>query len=181
MTSRTVKDIMVPLSEYVVVSEYETIKGALEALKTSQDKTPPHMFCHRAVLVKSESDEIVGKLGYLDFLDALDPKFEDLDELKTLAGSGITKKDLKKEMQGLGFWNVKLPLIKKIANELTVKQVMVKFEAHIEETSSVIEAMHRMVQLKAQSLLTTEDNHITGIIRLSDLIKEMTDLILMEK
>jgi len=82
MAIKTVKDIMVPLSEYVVVSEDETIKGALYALRRSQQFMPPDMYYHRAVLIKSESKGIVGKLGYLDFLSALNPKYKDLEELK---------------------------------------------------------------------------------------------------
>jgi len=73
MTCRTVKEILVPLSEYVVVSEDETIRGAMRKLRDSQYSMPPDKYYHRATLVRNEKGDIVGKLGYHGFLAALDP------------------------------------------------------------------------------------------------------------
>jgi len=83
-------------------------------------------------------------------------------------------------MRDLGFWDEKFPIIRQTAGELKMKQVMVKFEEHIEETASLAKAMHMMVQLQVFSLLTTQDDHITGIVRLSDLFEAVADCILSE-
>lgn len=178
MACRTVREIMVPLSEYVIVSEEETIRGAMGKLRESQFSMPPDRYYHRATLVRNERGNIVGKLGYHGFLAALDPKYENLEELKNLAGSGITKKDLNQEMRDLGFWDEKFPIIKETACDMKMKQVMVKFEEHVEETDSLAKAMHMMVQLQVNSLLTVQGDRITGIVRLSDLFEAIADCIL---
>ncbi|MCK5126864.1 MAG: CBS domain-containing protein [candidate division Zixibacteria bacterium] len=180
MAVKSVKDIMVPISEYAIVSENETIHDALQIIRQSHTTMDPDKYFHRAILIKNRDGDIVGKLGYFGFLSALDPKYENMSEMKALAGSGITKKDLCKDMRNLGFWNDKLPVIKQRAKEITMKQVMVKFDEHIDEDGSLSEALHTMVQLNVLSILTTKDDHITGIIRLSDLFEEITDYILAD-
>jgi len=180
MKNKIVKDIMVPLSEYVIVSEEESIRGALAMLRDSHAHMPPDAYYHRAVLVKNDAGEIVGKLGYHGFLEALDPKYDDLEEMKTIAGSGITQDDLKEEMDKSGLWNNKLPMVKQNANELKMKEVMIEFAEHIEEDSSLLEAMHQIVKYKVLSLLTTRNDEVTGIIRMSDLFEEITDYIISE-
>ncbi len=178
MPNKTVKDIMVPLSQYVVVSEHDTIRVGLERMQESRASMPEDEYYHRAALVKNDANEIVGKLSYLGFLEALDPKYDNLEELESAAGSGITRKDLHREMGNLGFWEEKYPIIKERADELTMKDAMMKFDQHIEEDAALIKAMHLMVQSNALSLLTVRDDHITGIVRLSDLFEEITNIVL---
>ncbi len=178
MAEMSVKDLMVPLSDYVIVSENETIGQALRILRKSHNTMPSDQYYHRAVLVKNDAGEIVGKLGYHGFLAALDAKYENLDEMKTLAGSGITKKDINKEMRELGFWKDNLPLLKQKSEETAMKEVMVTFKEHVDEDGSLTEAMHLMVRLNVLSLLTTKDDHITGVIRLSDLFEAITDYVI---
>ena len=181
MPTKTVKDIMVPLSQYVVVSEEATIRDVLEKIRQSHAGMPEDMYYHRAALVRNEAGDIVGKLGYLGILEALDPEYGDLDKMKALAGSGITKQDMHRDMRQLGLWDKKLPLIKQRAAEKSVKEVMSPFEAHIEEDGSMAKAMHLMAQLQVLSLLTTdEEDHITGIVRLSDLFEAVTDYVITD-
>ncbi|MCP4703192.1 MAG: CBS domain-containing protein [candidate division Zixibacteria bacterium] len=181
MAIKTVKEVMIALSAYASVSEESTLKDALVALRESHSSMSPDQYYHRAILVKNGEGEVVGKLGYLGIIAALDPKYDNLEEMKRLAGSGITKADLRREMRDLGFWNDKCHLIKKRANEIKMNHVMVKFEERIEEDSSLAEAMHIMADLQIMSLLTTRDEKTTGVIRLSDLFEEMTDYILSEE
>lgn len=181
MAVKTVKDIMIPLSQYVSILEDNTLKDALVALRKSHLSMSIDQYYHRAVLVKDNNGKIVGKLGYLGILAALDPQYDNLDEMKQLAGSGITKEDLRREMRDLGFWNDKCPLIKKRADEIKMNQVMVKFDKRIEEDRSLAEAMHIMANQQILSLLTTREGKTTGVIRLSDLFEEMTNYILSEE
>ncbi|MCP4580306.1 MAG: CBS domain-containing protein [candidate division Zixibacteria bacterium] len=180
MTEKKVKDIMIPLSEYVSVSVDDTIKDALAAIRESHANMPTDAYYHRAVLVRNEDGEVVGKLGYLGFMGALDQKYDNLEKMKQLAGSGITKADLNREMTDLGFWTGCLPIIKKRASEIKMEQVMIKFEEAIHEDSSLAEAMHLMAEMQILSLLTTRDGKITGVIRLSDLFEEITDCVISE-
>ncbi|MEZ5360100.1 MAG: CBS domain-containing protein [Candidatus Zixiibacteriota bacterium] len=177
MTAELVKDLMVPLSDYVIVSENDTVETALKTLRESHLKMPPDLYYHRAVLVKNDAGDIVGKVGYLGFLAALEPTIKNLDEMKALAGSGITSNDIGKDMRSLGFAKGPFPLIKKRASMTIMKDVMVEFCECIDEECSLIEAMHRMVSMNVLSLLTTKDRHITGIIRMSDLFEAITDFV----
>ncbi len=181
MAVKTVKDTMIALSAYASVSEGSTLRDALVALRVSHRSMSQDQYYHRAVLVRNNAGEVVGKLSYLGILTALDPKYENLEKMKQLAGSGITKADLRREMRDLGFWNEKCPLIRKRASEIKMSQVMVRFEERIEEDASLAEAMHIMADLQILSLLTTRNGETTGVIRMSDLFEEITDYILSEE
>ena len=99
LDSKRVKDVMLPLSEYAVVSEDATLREALLALEEAQRELPPGRQPHRAVLVVDRDKNIVGKAGQLTFLKALEPKSSVLGDLDTLASAFL------KEAQPVPFKN----------------------------------------------------------------------------
>ncbi len=84
MEVKKVKDIMLPLDEYAIVSENATLYDAFKALKDSQDKLDPGRQPHRAVLVVNKKNKVLGKVGHLAFLKALEPKYDQLGDLHVL-------------------------------------------------------------------------------------------------
>ena len=52
-TQKYVRDVMLPLDEYAVVSEDDTLFDAFLALEKAQKKRPPGRQKHRAVLVRN--------------------------------------------------------------------------------------------------------------------------------
>jgi len=178
MKDKVVKDIMVTLSEYAVVDEDVTLKEALEMLRGCKSNLPQGHHPHRAVLVENKSGAIVGKLGHHGFLQALDEKYQILESVKEFSRSEVRKSDIFKTMDELGFWEDKLPRIKEKASTTKIKDVMERVEEHIEEESSLSEALHLMIQWEVLSLIVTNGNTITGVIRLSDLFEAITCYIL---
>ena len=82
-----IKDLMVPLQEYVTISEDATLYEAVVRLDQAQADYFKHAaesqrFPHRALLVLDSTNRVVGKLSQLDVLKALEPKY------KTLFSSG---------------------------------------------------------------------------------------------
>jgi Mg2+/Co2+ transporter CorC len=70
-----VKGLMVPLSEYAVISEEADIHEAVLALEKAQQEYSQSRYPHRAVLVEDRNHTIVGKLGLIDVLRALEPRY----------------------------------------------------------------------------------------------------------
>ena len=102
VTQKFVVDIMLPLSEYAVVSIDATLYDAFVALKRAQKKLPKGRQPHRAVLVTDESGRIVGKLGHLGFLRALEPRYKDLGQLDMISKAGLTKEFITSMMNNFG-------------------------------------------------------------------------------
>jgi len=73
MKSYTVKDLMVPLSEYATVSEDATLYDAVLSLERAQENFEDKhtRYRHRAILVLDKDDQVVGKLSQLDVLRSL--------------------------------------------------------------------------------------------------------------
>ena len=80
-----VLDIMLPLNEYAVVSIDATLYDAFISLKEAQKKLPKGRQPHRAVLVVDNKGKIVGKLGHLGFLRALEPRYKNLGQLDMIS------------------------------------------------------------------------------------------------
>jgi hypothetical protein len=79
-----VKELMVPLSEYATVPEGSTLFDAVLALEKAQAEFDHTKYRHRGVLILDRDKRVIGKLGQLDVLRALEPKDEDPDEINEL-------------------------------------------------------------------------------------------------
>ena len=78
MEEKHVKDIMIPLKDYAVVSQDATIKEALKIMKESSERLSPEKFRHLGILVKDEEGNIVGKLTHADILRGFVPDYKDI-------------------------------------------------------------------------------------------------------
>ena len=96
--AKTVKDVMLPLSEYAVVDEDATILDALMALEESQEKLPAGRQPHRGVLVRNDRGEIVGKLQHFAFLRALVPERKPMIEKGVMERAGVSDELLASSM-----------------------------------------------------------------------------------
>ena len=91
--SYTVKDLMVPLSEYATVSEDATLYEAVISLEKAQENFEDKhtRYRHRAILILDKKGKVVGKLSQLDVLSSLEPKYNEMSQGEGLHRYGFTK------------------------------------------------------------------------------------------
>ena len=77
MEAITVKDLMVPLSEYATVSEDATLSEAVIALEEANQEFDQNRFRHRAILIYDKNKNIVGKVSQNDVIMSLETKYKD--------------------------------------------------------------------------------------------------------
>ena len=77
METIKVKDLMVPLEQYVCVSEQATLYEAVVALEAAQAKSTSSGHPHRAILICDKDNNVVGKMGLLDLLRSLEPRYSE--------------------------------------------------------------------------------------------------------
>lgn len=179
MKTKTVKDLMVPLPEYAVVSEDASLFEAVMALEKAQAEYEKSRYTHRAILVRGANGNITGKLSQLDVLMGLEPKYKKIGEMKAISNLGFSNDFLKDMLAQYRFWDDPMSAICKKAQKIKVKEIMYAPTAgeFVDETATLDQAIHQLVMGKHQSLLVTGKDGIVGILRLVDVFREVFEQI----
>ena len=177
MYGKKVRDIMRPITECAVVFENATLADAMIALDEAQELLPPGRQRHRAVLVQDDKGRIVGKLGYLGFLKALEPKYSSIGDVERLSRAGVGGDLMNVIMDSYRFWQDDLDGVRQRAHHIRVKEVMVPVEEGIDVNSSVTEAMHHLIMKQSLSVVVRMKGVAVGMLRLSDLFDEVAAFI----
>ena len=173
----TVESLMVPIEEYATVSEdttlYEAVK-ALEKAQEEQDRKRYH-YLHRAILVLDRNGKVEGKITQLDVLMALEPKYKDMGDMKSISRAGFSADFLKSMLEKFTLCDIPFTDMCARATDLKVKEFMSSLSdgEYVEADSALCEAVHTFVIGNHQSLLVTRDGDIIGILRLTDVFKEV--------
>ncbi len=178
--AKTVKEVMLSLSEYAVVGEDATILDALKALKESQDKLPPGRQPHRAVLVRDLGGRIIGKLHHFAFLRALVAERKPMIEREVFDRAGVSDDLLASSMQTLDFLTSDLVDVCERSRNVAVRDVYTPATQGIGEDASLADAVSAFLAHQTLSLLVRRAGETVGILRLSDLFDELARQIMQD-
>ncbi len=173
MEDKRVKDLMIPLDEYPVVSLEASLLDAILTITEAQKKRAPGLQPYRAVLVADRSGKIIGKLGQLAFLKALEPKYRHLGDLQKLRSAGLSEEIISTMIDHYRFLEEALPDVSARGRGIKVKDAMHPVEESIDENASLSEAINKIVIYQQLSLLVMRDRKAVGVLRLSDLCDEI--------
>lgn len=170
MSDYLVKELMVPLSEYATVLEGSTLFDAVLALEKAQEEFDHTKYKHRGVLIMDKDKRVIGKLGQLDVLRALEPKDEDPDEAKALGQFGFSTKFVQNLRKHRRLQATPLKDLCSKALKLKVEDFMqAPSEGEIiDQETSLESAVLQLVMGRHLSLLVTQGEKIVGILRLTD-------------
>jgi CBS-domain-containing membrane protein len=175
MDRKCVKDLMVPLDEYALIYQEDTLLDAILGLDEAQKRLPPGRQPYRAVLIVDDNNEIIGKIGQLCFMNALEPKYNVVSDLGTLSRAGVSSIFISSMMEHVRFFQDSLYALCRRALSTKVKDVMHPITESIDENMSLHEAIYRIVSFQTLSILVTRENKVVGLLRLSDLFEEITE------
>jgi len=166
----TVKDLMVPLSEYATVPEGSTLYEAVLALEEAQEKFDQTRYHHRAVLILDHDQRVVGKLSQLELLRALEPRNEERRRLLDIGRFGFSAAFINRLREQHRREGEILENIHRSASRLRVEDFMQSPSEgeYVEENTSLDTAIHQLVTGTHLSLLVTRQQEIVGILRMSD-------------
>jgi len=174
MEATCVRDVMLPLDDVPTIRESATLRDAVRALAEAQERRPPGRPSYRAVLVVNDSGQVVGKLGYLSFLAALEPGHEPLEALDRAGLAPDLIASISDHMRLLrpGLRDLCLR-----SAHLRVGDVMRRLDESIEEGAPLSEAIASLVRLQTLSILVRRKSEIVGLLRLADLYDLIATLI----
>lgn len=170
MKQYTVKDLMVPISEYATVPEGSTVLEAVMALEKAQEEFAHTRYSHRAVLILNKDKRVVGKLSQFDFLRSLEPKEDHAGPLAEIDKFGFSSKAVALLREQHRLQEVPLEEIFQEAARLKVEEFM---QAPSESEyagvdTSMSTAIHQMISGPHLALLVIQEEDIVGVLRLSD-------------
>ncbi len=168
-----VRDLMVPLSLYGTVNEHHTLAQALDALDASRERLQSHGQPARAVLVVDDGGRVVGQVGHVDFLKALEPKFSLLGDLDTIARAGVSEEFVDSLVENLSFFCGRLDDLCHRAGQIEVRRIMRPVRESIDEDAPLTEAIHRLVMWQTMRVLVTRKGVTVGVLRLTDVFEEV--------
>ena len=183
MNSKTVKDLMVPLSEYATVSEDATVFEAIMALDKAQVEHDKSHYHHRAILVYGKDNKIVGKVSQLDILRSLEPKYAAMGSRNPLSQIGLSRfgfspKFMKDIVDQFKLWDTPIEENCQAAAKLKVKEIMYTPTEgeYVEDSASLAVAIHQLIMGHHQSLLVTHKKEIVGILKLTDVFQTVKNI-----
>lgn len=173
---RAVLELMMPLSEYATVPQEATLQEAFLALKEANSRLAEGKHQHRAILVKDPKGRLIGKIGMMDVLRGLEPKYRQL--VKTQHGAshmGFTRRFIQSMLDHHNLWDKSLDDLCRKASSQTVADFMYtpNDNEYIDASANLDEALHLLVMGSNQSLLVRQEGDVIGILRLSDVFDEI--------
>jgi CBS domain containing-hemolysin-like protein len=165
-----VKDLMVPISEYATVPKGATLFEAMMALEKAQEEFDHTKYRHRAILVMDANNRVIGKLSHLDVINALEPKDDPSEKLKTLEQYGFSDQFIWNQRKKRRQEVAPIVDIGKVADSLKVEDVMqAPTEGeYVDQETSLDVAAHQLVTGSHYALLAMDGDRIVGVLRLTD-------------
>lgn len=170
MSDFRVKELMVPLSEYATVPQGSTLFEAVLALEKAQEEFDHTKYKHRGVLILDKDKRVIGKLGQLDVLRALEPQEADPGEISDLSQYGFSANFVRNVRKQRRLKASPLKDLCSNAFKLKVEDFMqAPSEGEfIDQDASLEIAVLQLVLGLHISLLVTRGQEIVGILRLTD-------------
>jgi CBS domain-containing protein len=174
-----VKDLMVPLADYATVPEEATLSEAVLALEAAQARFDRSPYKHRAILVLDKAGHVVGKLSQWDLIKGLEPNYERIGDFRMTSRTGFSPDFIKSLIRSHGLWDQPLRDLCAKAARKRVSQIMYTPTEgeYVTEDASLNEAIHQLIVGHHQSLLVTRGKEIVGILRLTDVFREVCAII----
>jgi CBS domain-containing protein len=162
---------MVPLAEYATVPAGSTLMDAMLALEKAQEEFNHNKYRHRGVVIIDREKGVIGKLGQMDVLRALEPKEEDDDEVRKLRQFGFSSDFIRNRRRQKRLAAAPLKDLCRTVSRLKVEDFMqtpTEGEIIDEEASLEVAIQQMVVGNHLLSLLVTRERKIVGVLRMTD-------------
>jgi len=174
MSAKNIRDLMVTIDMYPQVGKNASVYEAMMVLEKYQESRPPGRQKYRAVLVVDEAGKIIGKIGQLAFLKAFEPGYRPEGKFEELEIAGVSDDNISTMMDSMRLVMPDFADLKPRAKATPVTSVMRTVTEGIDIDSGMAEAIQLLVRYQTLSLLVKENGKIVGLLRLSDLLDEIT-------
>jgi len=171
MEEKRVMGVMVPINEYTILDEEQSIKEAVfELKKTFATKVSTSRLMetgHRSILVMGAGKEVIGILTIKDLLEMIMPAY--LSAAKPSTADSIQYSPL--------FWSSMFSESVTQMAQKKIGDVMSPAPPTIDGKANLMEAAYMMVERQARRLTVVLSGRVAGVIREQDLFFEIERII----
>lgn len=166
-----VKDLTIPISEYATVPVGTSLLDAMLTLEQAQEAYTISKYQHRAILVLDENENVVGKIGQLRVLMAVETHSHREGEIEELKDFGFSADYISQIRES---YRLQSPILNKESLQLSASKKVEEFMQtpspgeFVSEDSSLDVAIHKLVSGTHLSLLVTRGDNIIGVLRIAD-------------
>jgi CBS domain containing-hemolysin-like protein len=170
MNKTQVKEIMIPILNYVTVQKENTLVEVFQSLDRARKSENDH--AHRDAIVVDVNGVFIGKITMIDVFRALEPNYTKVEQQQD---KGVLTSDfVMKATKDFNLWVEPTQTICERGGRLTVSDVMHTPEKmeYIEETATLENALHLYVMGIHQPLIVNDkDGNVTGLLRFGDVFE----------
>jgi CBS domain-containing protein len=163
--TKKVNELMIPLEDYPHIPYWFTLRQAMAIVREAAIKFEGS-FEPRAVLVFDEKYQLMGLLTLRDIIKGLEPRFMHETAL-VKADPNLTV--LMGDLFGPGM---------REASQKPVSEVMSPIKVTIQGNDLLAKAIFMMIQANVGMMPVVQDGKVAGMVRLSDLFKVISDMVL---
>ncbi|WP_147822431.1 CBS domain-containing protein [Salidesulfovibrio onnuriiensis] len=166
-----VKEVMIPISQYVTVDLDSTLRDVFEALDEDFKGKSDKCHAHRDVVVLDVEGEFAGLVTMVDIIRSLEPnyaKISHVEEDAVLTGDYVLE-----VFKRFGLWHDSLEGLCEKAVSLKVGDAM-----HIPDADETVDeedelglAIHKYIFGAEQPIIVRGGGRVTGVLRLSDIFE----------
>jgi Mg2+/Co2+ transporter CorC len=171
-----VKDVMIPIANYVTVHPENHLPGVLRAIEQKRAAEQGH--AHRDAIVVDQDGRFVGKVTMIDIFRALDRGFR---KIKDEGGEKtLTDGFVQKAVRELNLWLEPVETVCQRGSSVTVADAMHTPgpSEYIQETDTLEKALSFYVMGVHQPLIVKNGNDVTGVLRFGDLFEIVRERLL---
>jgi CBS domain-containing protein len=163
-----VKELMIPISNYVTVKKTATLVDVLQALEAAR-QADAH--AHRDAIVVDDAGTFLGKVTMIDIFRALEPNYKKMMSGNT-AGT-LTSAFVMKAVKEFNLWMEPETNICQRGASRTVADVMhtPKSIEYLQEDDTLEKALNLYVMEVHQPLIVKKGETVTGILRFGDMFE----------
>ena len=163
-----VKELMIPISNYVTVKKTDTLVDVLQALEESRQANE---HAHRDAIVVDDDGTFLGKVTMIDIFRALEPNYKKM--MSDNAAGTLTSAFVMKAVKEFNLWMEPEADICQRGASKTVAAVMHTPESieYLQEDDTLEKALNLYVMEVHQPLIVKKGDTVTGVLRFGDMFE----------
>ena len=176
MENIRIKEVMIPIAEYVTVKKEDGLMEVLHAMERKRKATQRQ--AHRDAIVVDGDGRFLGKVTMIDIFRSLDPNYRKVS--KAREGQTLTAGFVMKAIREFNLWLEPAEDICARGSKVTVSDAMHIPEQleFVQEEDPLEKALNFYVMGAHQPLIVKNGDIVTGVLRFGDIFEVVRERLL---